>query len=178
MIRKGLICSLAATSLSSLPSAIGFASTTPRAGVTVSSPSSPSSSTSLCGGISKWNEEYNMDADAEDEEELITKESNSLLSRMFMKDQLEPARRKKKGSKEYRSHDNRDSLPFVVQVKTPEPYQSNDDMMQQAKKNTDALNRGKKTPKRNNLIGMDSKLHSNGIAASIYSRKKNGDLYK
>ena len=99
-------------------------------------------------------------------------------SRMFMRDQLEPARRKKKGSKEYRSHDNRDSLPFVVQVKTPEPYLSNDDMMKQAKKNTNAQNKGKKTPKRNNLVGMDSKMHSNGIAASIYSRKKNGDLYK
>lgn len=131
-------------------------------------PGQKPTSTSLCG-ISKWNEEYNVDP--EDEEDLVTKE-------MFMRDQLEPARRKKKGSKEYRSHDNRDSLPFVVQVKTPEPYLSNDEMMKQAKKNTSTLNRGKKTPKRNNLVGVDSKLHSNGIAASIYSRKKNGDLYK
>lgn len=75
MIGRGGKCSLAATLLSSLPSAIvGFAPTTPCAqnsGAIVSSPSL--SSTSLFGGISKWNEEYNMDPE-EDEEELITRE--------------------------------------------------------------------------------------------------------
>ena len=54
---------------------------------------------------------------------------------MFMREMLsEPVKRKKKGKGEYKPHDNRDELPFVVKVKTPDPYTSEKDMMKQALK--------------------------------------------
>mmetsp|Transcript_34564 Transcript_34564/g.73641 ORF Transcript_34564/g.73641 Transcript_34564/m.73641 type:complete len:259 (+) Transcript_34564:185-961(+) len=127
-------------------------------------------------GISKWNEEYQSAPDDEDDE-LITKE-------MFLRDMLsETARRKKKGSKEYKPHDNRDALPFVVKVKTPDPYTPSGEMLDQARKNTEAAKKKntteskKKGPRRSNLVGMDSS-YANAIASSIYARKKNGTLYK
>jgi len=125
-----------------------------------------SSSTQL-QGISKWNKEYQSADDDEDDEELITKE-------MFMRDMLsETTRRKKKGSKEYKPHDNRDALPFVVRVKTPDPYTDDNEMLKEAKKNSDlGTRRGK-----SNLVGMDSR-YANAISASIFSRKKDGTLYK
>ena len=125
---------------------------------------SPHATTQLWGSISKWNEEYKQ-SDDEDDEELITNE-------MFMRNMLaEPAKRKKKGSKEYKPHDNRDALPFVVKVKTPDPYTPETEMIKQAKKNS----KGIKKIKTSNLVG---ELGSQGIAASIYSRKKDGTLYK
>ncbi|KAL7542932.1 hypothetical protein ACHAXR_012257 [Thalassiosira sp. AJA248-18] len=132
--------------------------------------------THLQGSVSKWNEEHQ--SPGEDEEEgLITNE-------MFVRDMLEPARRKKKGAKgEYKPHDNRDALPFVVRVKTPDPYTPSGEMLKEAKKNSEVAkekSKGggkKKGPRRSNLVGMDSK-YANAIAASIYSRKKDGSLYK
>mmetsp|Transcript_7793 Transcript_7793/g.13566 ORF Transcript_7793/g.13566 Transcript_7793/m.13566 type:complete len:254 (+) Transcript_7793:147-908(+) len=126
-------------------------------------------------GISKWNEEY-ISPDDEDDG-LITNE-------MFLRDMLsEPARRKKKGSKDYEALDNRDSLPFVVRVKTPDPYTPKGVMLKQARNNSEAAKKrsngdgNNKGARRSNLVGMDSK-YANAIAASIYSRKKDGSLYK
>ena len=125
--------------------------------------------------ISKWNEEYTS-ASNDDNEDLITKE-------MFLRDMIsdESARRKKKGSKEYKPHDNRDALPFIVRVKTPDPYTKPDDMLAQAKRNSEMAKKNKKSKidgkKLSNLVGMDGKF-ANAISASIYSRKKDGTLYK
>ena len=134
-------------------------------------------------GVSKWNNQFSADDESED---LITNE-------MFMRDMLEPAKRKKKGSKggEYKPHDNRDALPFVVRVKTPDPYTPSTKMMKEAKDNSEFAKAMKKVDEqkkkknnnsssssrgRSNLVGMDK--HANGIAASIYTRKKDGELYK
>lgn len=126
-------------------------------------------------GISKWNEEYQ--SPDEEDDGLITKE-------MFLRDMLsEPARRKKKRSKEYKPHDNRDALPFVVRVKTPDPYTTNSEMLKQAKKNSEAAKKKSKMDSNKqrvltgNLVGMDSK-YANAIAAHVYSRTKDGSLYK
>ena len=140
------------------------------------------SNTQLYGSVSKWNEEY-QSADDDEEEGLITNE-------MFLRDMLsEPAKRKKKGAKgEYKPHDNRDALPFVVRVKTPDPYTPSGEMLKEAKQNSEMAkkkkndgenNNNKKSSRRSssNLVGMDSK-YANAIAASIYSRKKDGSLYK
>jgi len=123
-------------------------------------------------GISKWNAEYQSGDNGEDPE-LVTKE-------MFLRDMLEPVRRKKKGSKEYKPHDNRDALPFVVKVKTPDPYTPSAEMLAEAKENSEAAKKQNKTMGRrrsSDLVGMDSK-YANGIASSISVRKKDGSLYK
>jgi len=123
-------------------------------------------------GISKWNSEHQLSDDDNDGSRLITNE-------IFMRDMLsEPALRKKKGAADYRPHDNRDALPFIVRVKTPDPYTEEGVMLQQARKNSDAAkkNNHKKGARRRNLVGMDG--HANAIAASVYARKKDGSLYK
>lgn len=131
------------------------------------------SSSRIHGSVSKWNDEY-QSADDNDEDE-ITRE-------MFLRDGLEPARRRKKGSKEYKSHDNRDSLPFIVKVKTPDPYTPSDKMLNDAKKASETHNKKSKKEnsiRKSNLVGMDGKLaNANGIAASIFSRKSDGELKK
>jgi hypothetical protein len=128
----------------------------------------------LHGSVSKWNEEYER---TDGDDELITNE-------MFLRSMLsESAQRKKKGSKEYKPHDNRDALPFVVRVKTPDPYTPSGEMLKQAKKNSEVAKKNvkgdsiKKGSRRNtNLVGMGTKYTN--IAASIYSRNKDGTLYK
>ena len=125
----------------------------------------------LNGSVSKWNEEYQRE---EEDDELITRE-------MFLREGLE-VRRKKKGSKEYKPHDNRDSLPFIVKVKTPDPYTPSDKMLKDAKKLSETASKKNKKSKmdkvrRTNLVGMDGK-YANGIAASIFSRKSDGELQK
>mmetsp|Transcript_29117 Transcript_29117/g.43738 ORF Transcript_29117/g.43738 Transcript_29117/m.43738 type:complete len:250 (-) Transcript_29117:1435-2184(-) len=152
----------------SLYAASGFTSPTYRRGtksITVDS------TCRLNGSVSKWNEEHQYE---EEDDELITRE-------MFLRDGLE-VRRKKKGSKEYKPHDNRDSLPFIVKVKTPDPYTPTDKMLKDAKKlseNASKQNKKSKmdTIRRSNLVGMDGK-YANGIAASIFSRKSDGELQK
>lgn len=127
----------------------------------------------LNGSVSKWNEEYQRE---EEDDELITRE-------MFLRQGLEAqeARSKKKGSKEYKPHDNRDSLPFIVKVKTPDPYTPSDKMLKDAKKLSETAKKNKKSKldkvRRTNLVGMDGK-YANGIAASIFSRKSDGELQK
>ena len=124
--------------------------------------------------ISKWNEEYSMD---EEDDGLVTKEQ-------FLRDMLSPesARRKKKGSNEYKPHDNRDALPFIVKVKTPDPYTNSQDMLEQATYNSERAKNGKKSKidgkKISNLVGMDKRYRDNAISASISVRRKDGTLYK
>lgn len=130
--------------------------------------------TQLHGSVSKWNEEY----ERSDDDQLGNNE-------MFLRNMpSELAQRKKKGSKEYKPHDNRDALPFVVRVKTPDPYTPSGEMLKQAKKNSEVAKKSntgesvKKGPRRSsNLIGLGTK-YANAIAASIYSRNKDGTLYK
>jgi hypothetical protein len=128
----------------------------------------------LHGSVSKWNEEHQSPEEHEgDVDGLITRE-------MFLRDGLE-VRRRKKGSKEYKPHDNRDSLPFIVKVKTPDPYTPTDKMLKDAKTLSEKVSKKNKSKidsiRRSNLVGMDGK-YANGIAASIFSRKKNGELQK
>ena len=126
--------------------------------------------------ISKWNDEYTS-ADDEDDG-LVTKEQ-------FLREMMssESARRKKKGSNEYKPHDNRDALPFIVKVKTPDPYTKPEDMLADAKYNTEMAQRGKKSKlsgkKISSLVGMDERFDANNsISASISVRQKDGTLYK
>lgn len=95
-------------------------------------------------------------------------------------------RKKKNGSSShYRTLDNRDSLPFLVRVATPDPYTSNEQMKKEAKLNTE---RAKKKLKKNgsssaagigkmrhNLVGMDGK---DSISSSIYARADDGSMHK
>jgi len=93
-------------------------------------------------------------------------------------------RKKKNGSTRYRTLDNRDNLPFLVKVTTPDPYTKNDEMERTARKNTkhdrekrkesgDAKKKNKTT--RKNLIGMAGK---DAISSSIYTRHEDGKLQK
>lgn len=107
-------------------------------------------------------------------------------------DSAKVKRKKKNGSTRYRTLDNRDNLPFLVKVTTPDPYTSNDDMERTARKNTrsDRERRTKtdsKTKKisgggdndkkkktiRKNLIGKNGK---DAISSSIYTRHEDGGL--
>ena len=90
-------------------------------------------------------------------------------------------KRKKRNGSHYRVLDNRDSLPFLVKVTTPDPYTNNEIMKKRARKNTEQLPKGSKSKKnkndighkRRNLVGMDG---VDSIASSIYKRKKDGSL--
>jgi hypothetical protein len=91
-------------------------------------------------------------------------------------------KRKKRNGSHYRVLDNRDNLPFLVKVTTPDPYTNNEIMEKNARKNTEQLAKGSKSKKngkkdantkRHNLIGMDG---VDSIASSIYKRKKDGSL--
>ena len=110
--------------------------------------------------------------DSDDHDDVVTNET-------FLRDQLtDPKVRRKKKNGRYRAMDNRDALPFVVQVSTPDPYTSNDKMKQEARKNT--KNAKMKSPSANtrkNLVGMN-RVKKDGIDASIYSRTSDGSLFK
>lgn len=93
-------------------------------------------------------------------------------------------RKKKNGSARYRTLDNRDNLPFLVKVTTPDPYTKNDEMERTARKNTkrdrerrkemDSKDtKKKKKTIRKNLIGMNGK---DAISSSIYARTDDGTL--
>lgn len=119
--------------------------------------------TQLLGSVSKWNEEY----ESSDENECL----NDML--------FEPAKRKKKGSKEYKTDDG-DALPFVVRVKTPDPYTPSTEMLKEAKKNSAVAKGpiGKTGSRKNSNLAGTHSTYANSIAASIYTRKKDGSLYK
>ncbi len=92
-------------------------------------------------------------------------------------------KRKKRNGKHYRVLDNRDNLPFLVKVTTPDPYTNNEVMQKKARKNTEQFAKGANSKKnkkskdmkskRHNLIGMDG---VDSIASSIYMRKRDGTL--
>lgn len=105
-------------------------------------------------------------------------------------------RRKKRNGTHYRTLDNRDSLPFLVKVSTPDPYTNNAEMKEMAKINTEReRERSKKnksskkngggknknsksngsTKRRHNLIGMDGK---DSIASSIFTRGDDGAMHR
>ena len=124
------------------------------------------------------------DGENAESDELVTKD-------MFYRDMLaDPnqtgrVKRKKKNGSRYRTLDNRDNLPFLVKVTTPDPYTNNEDMMRKARKNTirdkkkqkkkNMKNSGEKKKVRRNLIGMDGK---DSIASSIYTRHNDGTLHQ
>lgn len=98
----------------------------------------------------------------EDEQEIVTQE-------MLWRDLLEDPKVKKKNKKgSYKTMDNRDTLPFVVKLVTPDPYTPPSEKKRQARDNT--RQERKKTPKKTNLMG--------GIAASIYTQNDDGALQK
>jgi hypothetical protein len=76
-------------------------------------------------------------------------------------------KRKKRGNS-YKIMDNRDNLPFVVQLKTPDPYTHPEVKKERARKNTE---RDRKTNKR--LVPTNLKV--GGVAASIYQVGDGGD---
>lgn len=107
-------------------------------------------------------------------------------------DSAKVKRKRKNGSTRYRTLDNRDNLPFLVKVTTPDPYTSNDEMERTARKNTrrdreqrkktddrtkkipgGGDNGGKKKTVRKNLMGMSEK---DAISSSIYTRHEDGGL--
>lgn len=71
--------------------------------------------------------------------------------------------------------DNRDALPFVVKVVTPDPYTNREQMKLAARKASDKKKAAKKGGR--NLVGMDRSI-KDGIAASLFEQKKDGELQK
>lgn len=132
----------------------------------------------LSGPEDEENTTYAMDGD---DQHLASTSSSSAAAAASAK----VKRKKKNGSSsQYRTLDNRDSLPFLVRVATPDPYTSNEQMKKEAKLNTE---RAKKKLKKNgtsaagigkmrhNLVGMDGK---DSISSSIYARADDGSMHK
>lgn len=100
-------------------------------------------------------------------------------------------RKKKNGYTRYRTSDNRDNLPFLVKVTTPDPYITNDEMERKARKNTkrdrkrrdeiesktknNGDNKKMKRATRKNLAGISGK---DSISSSIYTRHEDGTLHQ
>jgi hypothetical protein len=126
--------------------------------------------------------------DNEEEDEIVTRE-------MLLRDMLSDSnsvnitdgnevsssatvRRKKKNKSRYRTLDNRDSLPFLVKVNTPDPYTNNMKMKKDAKLNSKRHKKAKGKSggkKRQNLVGTDDK---DAIASSILKRDKEGNMHR
>ena len=139
----------------------------------------------ILASLPSENEEEESQINDAESDELVTKE-------MFMREMLSDpkVKRKRKGGKEggYRVLDNRDALPFVVKVATPDPYTSPETMKKEARRisKLEAKRNEKKMKKQNgvtsgsrkirkNLVGMDGK---DGIAASVRLRQSDGTLHK
>jgi hypothetical protein len=71
--------------------------------------------------------------------------------------------------------DNRDNLPFVVQVTTPDPYTSPELKKERARKNTQA-DRKKNKRKSDNKSPKYANLKVGGIAANIFEEDDTGEL--
>jgi len=106
--------------------------------------------------------------DDDEEETLVTKE---MLQRDLLGDPS--VRRKKKGQGKYKTMDNRDALPFVVKVVTPDPYTRKEVKAREALENTKKQNK-KKQKKRHNLVGLDQ----SGIASTLYAEQDDGSMHK
>ena len=92
----------------------------------------------------------------------------------------------KNGYKGYKVIDNRDELPFIVSVTTPDPYTPKEKMKSEAKKNTKRDmekkkhklgNKGQqgKVSSKHRLAGVDK---SDGIASSIKVQQDDGSFHK
>lgn len=108
-----------------------------------------------------------------------TNDENTTVTReMQWRDLLQDPqvkRRNSKGGGGYKTMDNRDSLPFVVKVMTPDPYTSAKQKKEEARRNTEKEQRKRpKQPTNNNIMGGGMRM----IAASIYSQKDDGSLEK
>jgi len=94
-------------------------------------------------------------------------------------------RKKKNGTNGYKGYkviDNRDELPFIVSVSTPDPYTPKEKIKSEAKKNTKRDmekkgNKGKqgKVSSKHRLAGVDK---SDGIASSIKVQQNDGTFHK
>lgn len=105
---------------------------------------------------------YNKQDD--DDDEVVTQE-------MLWRDLLEDPKVKKKNKKgTYKTMDNRDSLPFVVKLVTPDPYTPVSEKKKLARSNTEQERKKKKAAKKTNLLG--------GIAASIYAEDEVGAMQR
>lgn len=114
--------------------------------------------------------------DKDDTDEILTKES---FLRNMLKDP-ETKRKKKNGSGRYKTIDNRDNLPFLVKVITPDPYTPIAEKKKEAidntrkdREKTASKNGGKQKKVTRDLLGRDK-----GIAASIYTQQDDGSLQK
>jgi hypothetical protein len=135
---------------------------------------------------------YSLKLSFDDTEETAPSESddgeNSELETAKVK------RKKKKRSNEYKVIDNRDNLPFLVKVTTPDPYTNHDEMKKKARENTErAAKNNLKSNNNNNDKALSPKnkqqqvqsTRSNNrlnikdsITSSIFQRKKDGSLHK
>jgi hypothetical protein len=107
---------------------------------------------------------YYNKQDDDDDDEIVTQE-------MLWRDLLEDPKVKKKNKKgSYKTLDNRDSLPFVVKLVTPDPYTPVSEKKKLARSNTEQERKKKKAAKKTNLMG--------GIAASIYAQDEDGSLQR
>lgn len=138
--------------------------------------------------ITLYNDKNRSDENQKDEKET---EPEIITQEMFLRDLLaDPegeedkaiVKRKKKNGSTYKTMDNRDSLPFLVRISTPDPYTNNDEMKREAKLNTEnAAKKQKKKDgiipgkKRFHLVGMDSK---DSISSSVYTRADDGTMHK
>lgn len=89
--------------------------------------------------------------------------------------------KKKKKNSQYTISDNRDSLPFLVRVITPDPYTNHDEIKQRARANTNTERLKQKdglTKSKKNKIqtARDDSLKGESISASIFTRATDGSL--
>lgn len=101
-----------------------------------------------------------------------TNNSTLVTKEMFLRDILEDSptvtvqkKGRRKGKKEYRVMDNRDSLPFAVQVTTPDPYTHPDE-----KKKRAAANKVKRRPDAVEQIA--SSLYTTAPSSSSSKQKR------
>jgi hypothetical protein len=94
--------------------------------------------------------------------------------------------KKKRKKAQYTVSDQRDSLPFLVKVTTPDPYTNHEEMKQKARANTNMDrqrytkdNHGLQTNKSNHKMkNVNKPMVGDSISASIYMRTTNGSLHQ
>ena len=117
----------------------------------------------------KYDDSFFDEEDEENEDENIT---GPVTREMLLRDMLKVKRKKKNGKQGYRTLDNRDSLPYVVKLITPDPYTPNAIKKAEAKQN---IQRNRKEQQLNPAKSKNKKvkrtdLVEHGIAASIYAK--------
>ena len=148
-------------------------------------------STRLRGSISKWNEgaeddfDDDFDFDDDDRQQHPRDKQDQASSVGDERSSSSPsthqkAQRKKRGGKEYRASsprdDDRDSLPFVVAERTPDPYTPPLEMAREARKNSDSEAIEIRRRRRG---GGGASASSSGISASLVrSVRSDGSLHR